>query len=374
MQNRVIEFLRKKDFKFIEDIGEGAFGKTILLKDEIINELFVCKKYSPAHEAHKEQFFDNFKNEIKLLHLLYHKNIVRVFNYYLYPEQYTGYILMEHVNGLNIEEYLQNNPENLNEVFTQTIDGFKYLEDNNILHRDIRPYNLLVNKDGIVKVIDFGFGKKVHYETDYEKSISLNWWCEPPMDFREHKYNFQTEIYFIGKLFEKIILENEIEHFNYRELLERMVAKKPEERIVSFNECYKSILLKGNEEIDFSYHEIESYRSFSESLAGTLTKIEHGTRYIDDVNEVIQKIDELYKRTMLEECLPENSLLLRCFLKGSYYFRKNNYIYVTVLHDFIKILKETSVAKKKIILNNLHTRLDAIQRYSTLDDEDDIPF
>ncbi|MBA3025030.1 MAG: protein kinase [Sulfurimonas sp.] len=80
-----IEFIRKKDFKFIKKLGNGAFGETILIQDEYINYDFVCKKYKPLKGIPKEEYFKNFINEIKLMHLLHHNNIVRVFNYYLYP-------------------------------------------------------------------------------------------------------------------------------------------------------------------------------------------------------------------------------------------------------------------------------------------------
>ena len=81
-KDKVIEFIRSKDFKFIQELGSGAFGKTILLTDEEINHQFVCKKYMPLDFIDKKEFYKNFINEIKLLHLLYHKNIVRIFNYY----------------------------------------------------------------------------------------------------------------------------------------------------------------------------------------------------------------------------------------------------------------------------------------------------
>lgn len=150
MENDVIEFLRKKDYKYVRDIGQGGTGRTILLLDEIIDEQFVCKKYSTYYEEDQKTYFQNFIEEIKLLHLLYHNNVVRVFNYYLYPKHTTGYILMEYIEGVTIELYLQRNPENINEIFIQTISGFLHLEQNDILHRDIRPENILVSNQGMV--------------------------------------------------------------------------------------------------------------------------------------------------------------------------------------------------------------------------------
>jgi serine/threonine-protein kinase len=68
-----------------------------------------------------------------------------------------GYILMEYVQGMNIVEYLEIHPEEINEVFFQVVAGFAHLEENDILHRDIRPANILVTDDGTVKIIDLGF-------------------------------------------------------------------------------------------------------------------------------------------------------------------------------------------------------------------------
>ena len=110
MSGSIVESLRKKDFVLVEELGQGACGRTVLLHDPIIDEYFVCKKYSPISEELKDALFDNFVREIKLLHRLNHINIVRVFNYYLYPEQRAGYIVMEHVRGSDIEDHLTAHP------------------------------------------------------------------------------------------------------------------------------------------------------------------------------------------------------------------------------------------------------------------------
>ena len=94
MKDNVIKFLKSKDYVFLDELGKGACGRTVKLKDEVIDEVFVCKKYEPFDDALKDELFSKFIQEIKLLYLLNHRNVVRVFNYYIYPEQTTGYCLL----------------------------------------------------------------------------------------------------------------------------------------------------------------------------------------------------------------------------------------------------------------------------------------
>lgn len=60
MKKNIIEFVRKKDFELVKELGQGACGKTVLLYDDIIEEQFVCKKYSPLFDEDKELLFRNF--------------------------------------------------------------------------------------------------------------------------------------------------------------------------------------------------------------------------------------------------------------------------------------------------------------------------
>ncbi|MHB8091355.1 MAG: protein kinase family protein [Syntrophales bacterium] len=376
MENDIIKFIRRKDYKFIKEIGQGGFGTAILLKDEIIDSVFVCKKYTPYDPDLREEFFKNFIQEIKLLHLISHPNIVRVFNYYLYPEQFTGYILMEYIQGENIENHIYNHPETINEIFLQVIEGFRYLESENILHRDIRPQNILVDSNGKVKIIDFGFGKQIVYLNDFNKSISLNWWCEPPNDFVKNQYDHSTELYFIGKLFEKTILDNNIEVFGYKELLNKMIKLNQEDRIKSFNDIYRAILFQENVTIEFDESEKENYRWFADGLIRIISKIESNAQYINDIIRIIDHAENIYKKNILEEYLQNSVELVRCFIAGQYYYKKSETISTTCMKKFIDLLKKNPKEKQRIIINNLQNRFDTIVRYSELPFpiDEDVPF
>jgi eukaryotic-like serine/threonine-protein kinase len=373
MTEKIVEFLRKRDYELVRELGEGACGKTVLLYDDIIKKHLVCKKYSPYSEEKREELFAAFLREIGLLHEIHHQNVIRVFNYYLYPEILAGYILMEYVEGTDIEEYLRHAPETTNEIFAQAIQGFKYLESIQILHRDIRPQNVLVRKDGTLKVIDLGFGKRVQKPEDFGKSISLNWWCEPPAEFADSVYDFRTEVYFVGRLFERIIQEHGIEHFQHMSVLAKMCHRAPEARIPSFHEVETEIQSNRFFEIPFGDDELWCYRQFADALAGNITKIEAAAKYVDDSERIQSSLENAYRSFMLEEVVPDSSQVIKCFLAGPYYFKKQG-IQVEVVREFLRLLKSCSLEKKRLIIANLHTRFNAIQRYNEPLKDEDIPF
>lgn len=375
-KKEIIEFIRQRDYVFVKELEPGACGETVLLYDDQIEEHFVCKKFTPYSEDKRQELFSNFLREIKILHKVFHKNIVRVFNSYLYPDKLTGYILMEFVQGNHIDDYIAQNPEQINEVFLQTISGFKHLEENNILHRDIRPANVMVREDGQVKIIDFGFGKQIQDSQGFDKSVSLNWWCELPVEFSENTYDFCTEVYFVGKLFERIIQDSQISHFKYHSMLSKMCAYTQGNRVQHFADITKEIQSDMFFEIEFEEEEIESYRNFANEVENHITKIHNLTKYIDDVELVQTRLANAYRGFTLEETVPNAALILRCVIEGAYHYTKKGF-HVWAVRDFIHLLKSSSPEKKRIILSNLHTRLDAILRYDdpdVPDINDDLPF
>jgi len=368
-----IQFLRRRDYVYVKPLGSGACGETVLIRDDQIDSLFVCKKYSPISESMRQELFKGFVREIKLLHDVHHQNVVRVFNYYLYPETLLGYILMEYVNGLDIEEHLRSRPQDVNSLFLQAIDGFAYLEESQILHRDIRPANLMVREDGVLKIIDLGFGKRVQTSQDFDKSISLNWWCEPPADFASDTYDHATEVYFVGKLFQNLIRENGIEQFKHVALLERMCKRNPDERVGSFADIRNELTLSRSEDIDFEDHELATYRRFAEAVSRHISKVKVGAKYPTDLDRLRAQLDELYRNSMLEETLPDCAPLLRALVSGAFRYRKQGFP-TWILHEFIRFLRSAPIEKQRVALANLHARLDAIERYVDPPENPDIPF
>lgn len=378
-----IEFNRPKKFKTVRRLGHGACGETILIHDDDMDIDLVVKKYCPQESLDLipssdefRELMDRFKEEARILFQLNHPNIVRVYNFYDYKEFNTGYIVMEYVPGTDIESYIADHPLSFDAVFEKTIGGFEHLESKGVLHRDIRPMNLLVTDSGEPKIIDFGFGKLTTVaQTDASKSITLNWWCETPPEFSQSIYDAQTEVYFVGKLFERVINSNSLNGSKHAQIIAKMCMPSRATRFKSFREIYNALNKELFDTLQFDSDEIVVYRQFAAALASIFSDMDTDVTYERDIVVIVDRLNTLYNNVMLEEYLPSPAALSRIFVRGSYRYRPQQKVDVHTIKNFINLLTGLSRQKGEIVLANIFSRLDALARVRpsyNLDDE--IPF
>ncbi|MED3651631.1 protein kinase family protein [Heyndrickxia sporothermodurans] len=369
----VVEFDRKKQFTHVQSLGEGGTGDTHLFKDDTTDMLFAFKKYSPKDTNYIDEHYQRFVDEIKILFKLSHPNIVRVYNYYLYPEYKLGYLQMEYIDGATIADF---KPDFLGkswvEIFTETISAFEYLEMNKILHRDIRPANIMIDNNGNVKVIDFGFGKKLTGQDKDGRSVFLNWPVSqlPEETNDEGIYNHQTEIYFLGKLFSNI-LGKEIANFKFEHIIDKMVKLSPFERYLSFHDIAIDISQGVLGEINFTKKEKEVYRGVADILSKYIYNYINNYEPINDLNITMSRLAILIRNSSLEHYIQDNSELINCFINGKYSYNPTNDIELSIIIDFYQLLQRLVPYKQKIVLDNINMRLSKIKVEI---DFDELPF
>ena len=380
-KGNIVSFDMKKKFKYVDSLGKGGTGNALLFKDETTDMLFAIKKYETEDETHKNEFYDRFVDEIKILFRISHPNIVRVYNYYLYPEEKVGYLQMEYVKGSTLDKYaafpFDDDWKEWEDIFKETVLAFEYLEKNNILHRDIRPQNILIDEKGNVKIIDFGFGKVLSTDSqdneNDDNSIILNWpVTQLPEDITLYgKYNHTTEIYFLGKLFEHVIKENNIKDtFKYNHIIEKMVQIEREKRYQSFSEIVSAISELMIRENFFNDSERSIYLKFASDLNNHIAKLSSQIKR-KNINQVIEKLQKVLRNNMLDEFIQSNSELIHCFTdEFSTYYSRIDIEYKTV-EDFYKLLIALPEDKKQIVLDNLYTKLSNIKIEQEFDD---LPF
>lgn len=380
----IIPFVKQKDYIMVNnDLGGGSFGKTVLLQDPFIDELFVAKKYEPEYEEIKEQFYKNFLDEIKILYKLNHRNIVRIYNYYAYENIFTGYILMEYIDGKNIGTFINNyiasfENSTLDDVFLQLIDAFCYIEAHGIIHRDIREGNILIDKSGTVKVIDFGIGKmatKADENTDSLVSeINRDASDTLPQEYYEKVYTNLTDMFYLAELFGRLIDNSKTcnrTDFSYNDILYKMMEKYPESRFESFSAIREAIGKHDFLNMNISDEDRRIYQEFSNSVYNSLTSYMSEPRFNTDCAIFISRLEKALTINLFETVIQKNADIISCIVECGYrYDNKVNILNETV-KQFLDWFRLSTPQSQALVLNNLISKISDIQ---IIEPEPDLPF
>lgn len=367
-QKDLISFIKRKDYIILNDnLGKGSFGKTALIKDPYIKSFFVAKKYEPENSKDKEKFFNNFIDEIKILLKLNHRNIVRIYNFYIYDKNNTGYIVMEYIEGTDIETYIvenvmeQNNL--LDSIFIQLIDAFSYLEENRIIHRDIRSSNILVSEDGIVKIIDFGIGKVVD-STENEKDslvldINRNNVKVKPEEYDRGIYTTVTDMYYVGCLLDGIIKKIKSNYnFSYKDILKKMISVNPENRYSSFSEIKKIVDgINIKQKLNVNDKDIKIYQNFVNALNDVLYSYNGTQHFNTNPSEFSLRLRYVINTNLFETYIQRNDELIGCVVKSVFYNDDKEIVETEVVREFFEWFNGYNVEIQELILNNIKTKI-----------------
>ncbi|MGO1469282.1 MAG: Stk1 family PASTA domain-containing Ser/Thr kinase [Tissierella sp.] len=157
-------------YEIIEKIGEGGMAKVYQAKCKVLNR-FVAIKVLKDEYVNDETFAEKFKRESRAAASLSHPNIVNVYDVG-YIENEDGnipYIVMEYINGKTLKEIIKEKGKlNSNDTIfysLQIAEAIEHAHSNHIIHRDIKPHNIMINDNNRVKVTDFGIARAVTSST-----------------------------------------------------------------------------------------------------------------------------------------------------------------------------------------------------------------
>ena len=150
-------------YKILEKLGEGGMGIVYLAEDSKLDRK-VALKFLPKEFTKDKDSRERFGREAKAAAALNHQNIVTIYEINEFEDQ--TYIAMEYVEGETLKDIIckgeVTSPLQLNQIInitTQICEGLKCAHESGIVHRDIKPQNIIINKGGQVKILDFGLAK-----------------------------------------------------------------------------------------------------------------------------------------------------------------------------------------------------------------------
>ena len=187
-------------YKLLEKIGEGGMAEVYKARCQLLNR-FVAVKILKDEFSRDMQFVEKFKREATAAASLSHNNIVNIYD--VGSQDGVNYIVMEYINGKTLKELVvENGTLNSEDAVNIAIQIAKALEcahRNNIVHRDIKPQNILVTGEGLVKVADFGIAKATNEATitNTSKVIGSAHYFSPEQA-KGSFVDFRTDIYSLG--------------------------------------------------------------------------------------------------------------------------------------------------------------------------------
>ena len=144
-------------YKIKSHIGTGGMA-TVYLAQDLILERPVAVKVLRLDFHTNEAAMRRFQREAQSATQLVHPNIVSVYD--VGEEDGTNYIVMEYVEGTDLKEYIRERgplpPREAVRIMTQIVSAIELAHQNRIIHRDIKPQNILIDREGNVKITDFG--------------------------------------------------------------------------------------------------------------------------------------------------------------------------------------------------------------------------
>ena len=194
-------------YEIIEKIGGGGMAEVYKAKCRVLDR-YVAVKILRSEFVEDEEFISKFKDESQAAAKLNHNNIVNIYDTGI--DRDIHYIVMEYVEGTTLKEYIKNNKpidikESIN-IACQIGEALRHAHSNKIIHRDIKPQNILLTKDKVAKVGDFGIARAISEKTitNSDKSIgSVHYFS--PEQARGGYVDNRTDIYSLGVvLFEMV--------------------------------------------------------------------------------------------------------------------------------------------------------------------------
>lgn len=153
-------------YEILEKIGSGGMAVVYKAKCHLLNR-FVAIKILKEDLAQDEEFRHRFHEESRAVAMLSHPNIVSIYDVSRSEDSSEpDYIVMELIDGITLKQYMQKRGGALSwkealHFITQIMKGLSHAHSRGIIHRDIKPHNIMVLRDGSVKVADFGIARLI---------------------------------------------------------------------------------------------------------------------------------------------------------------------------------------------------------------------
>ncbi|CAC5385309.1 CDKL [Mytilus coruscus] len=187
-------------------VGEGSYGMVLKCRHKETGQLVAIKKFL---ESEDDKMVKKIAlREVRMLKQLRHDHLVNLIE--VFRRKKRLYLVFEFVDHTVLDE-LEKCPNGLDEntvrrILWQVLKGVEFCHVHNIIHRDVKPENILVSKSGVVKLCDFGFARTLAQPGEsYTDYVATRWYRAPELLVGDTKYGKAVDIWAIGCLLSEML-------------------------------------------------------------------------------------------------------------------------------------------------------------------------
>ena len=197
-------------YEIVKSIGEGGMANVYLAQDSILDRKVAVKVLRGDLSA-DDKFIRRFQREAQSVSNLSHQNIVEVYD--VGEEDGNHYIVMEYIDGKTLKQLLKKR-ETLTlteviDIMTQLTDGIAHAHESYIIHRDIKPQNIMIEDNGLIKITDFGIAMALNAtQLTQTNSVMGSVHYLPPEQASGKGATIKSDIYSLGILMYELLTGN----------------------------------------------------------------------------------------------------------------------------------------------------------------------
>ncbi|XP_014775828.1 cyclin-dependent kinase-like 4 [Octopus bimaculoides] len=189
----------------IAKIGEGSYGVVYKCRNKDTGQLVAIKKFVESEDDYLIKKIA--MREIRMLKQLKHQNLVNLIE--VFRRKKRLHLVFEYVDHTVLNE-LEKNPHGVAEnqvkkIIYQTLKAVNFCHQHKCIHRDVKPENILVNKQGHVKLCDFGFARVLSPGDEYTDYVATRWYRGPELLVGDTQYGPPVDVWAIGCVFAELL-------------------------------------------------------------------------------------------------------------------------------------------------------------------------
>uniref|UniRef100_A0AAY4BLL1 Cyclin-dependent kinase 7 n=1 Tax=Denticeps clupeoides TaxID=299321 RepID=A0AAY4BLL1_9TELE len=216
---------RAKRYEKLDFLGEGQFATVYKARDKTTDTIVAIKKIKVGHRTEaKDGINRTALREIKLLQELSHPNIIGEASYYCFLSSVGFLKLLDafgHKSNISLVfDYMETDleviikdtslvltPAHIKAYILMTLQGLEYMHQHWILHRDLKPNNLLLDEKGVLKIADFGLAKAFGSPNRvYTHQVVTRWYRAPELLFGARMYGVGVDMWAVGCILAELLL------------------------------------------------------------------------------------------------------------------------------------------------------------------------